>query len=975
MSDTPFPLAEAIASIVDPQVPDIFQGQPTALMEQVTPVTAELLRFWFQRDFVDFRSRNFHEGQRSAILAIIYAHEVVQAPDLEALYREIAGEALLDGDTLGEVGRTENTHPKYAAKMATGTGKTWVLSALLIWQYLNHRANPTDPRFTANFLLVAPGLIVYDRLLDSFQGRLRDGTREFETSDIFNDQELFIPDNYRDLVFAFVQSSVVTKFDIGRKVTSGGVIALTNWHLLAGVEDPDFVPEVGSSGDAIDARSAVNSFFSLAPGVSKGNALSVLDRRYERGGPLDWLAGLPSLMVFNDEAHHLHTIKRGEQLDAVVWQQSLNAIAANKGTSFVQVDFSATPFNESGSGAKRKRSYFKHIVVDFPLATAMSAGLVKGLVLDKRKDVAALPLDFNAERDAAGKVVGLSNGQRTMIRAGLTKLRMLETSFEAINPNNRPKLMIICEETAVTSHVEDFLKAEGFSADEILAVDSNKKGEMSAEEWTSTRERLFDVDRHERPKIIVSVLMLREGFDVNNICVIVPLRANQAQILLEQTIGRGLRLMWRDDPQIKELKAEARKQIALREEPTNFFDLLFIVEHPAFSHFYDELLKDGLAIEVGDAEISANATGDLELVELQDGFEKYDFDIPMMIRDSEEELRSPVLDPYQLPVSRIPFADAKRFVGTGDRFISEDAATKTQFGDYRVNGGVMTATGYNDFLSRLTVRVTEALGGKRSEITKNQKKYNSFARYPVLVAFRPQLLGWIDTYIRERFFGQVVDPLANENWRVLLTDMVTNELAGNIASALVRSLTEETITVAEVRYRKLSEVTSISVRTNFSVPVVKCIYPRLPFPSRSGQLERKFIEWVNNDTHVEAFCKVSEYKHTFLQRPYLKIDGMPARYSPDFLVRTANEVFIVETKAETSMSDANVERKQLAAIAWCEQINRLEPEQRGYRRWVYVLANEHAVQASINGNERASDLLARIRLRTPDEAIADEQIW
>ena len=56
------------------------------------------------------------------------------------------------------------------------------------------------------------------------------------------------------------------------------------------------------------------------------------------------------------------------------------------------------------------------------------------------------------------------------------------------------------------------------------------------------------------PKVIVSVLMLREGFDVNNICVIVPLRSSQAQILLEQTIGRGLRLMWRGDEQIDELK-------------------------------------------------------------------------------------------------------------------------------------------------------------------------------------------------------------------------------------------------------------------------------------------------------------------------------------------------------------------------------------------------------------------------------------
>ncbi|TFB73644.1 restriction endonuclease subunit R [Cryobacterium flavum] len=944
-------------------------------MEQVTPVTAELIKFWFQQDFCDLRLRNFHSGQRSAILHIIYAHEVLKAANLEDLYREIAGDALLQGETLGEVGRPENRHPKYAAKMATGTGKTWVLNALLIWQYLNHRDDHADKRFTSNFLLVAPGLIVYDRLLDSFLGKERGGARDFQTSDLYLNREIFIPDNQRDAVFGFVESSVVTKQDIGRKVTGGGLIAITNWHLLAGLEDPDFIVATDAPGSDIDAKAVIESFFPVTPGTAQGNALSILDRRHLRGGPLEWLKALPSLMVFNDEAHHIHSLKRGEQIDQVEWQKSLTEIAASKGQSFVQIDFSATPFNETGNGTNKSTKYFKHIVIDFPLPMAMKAGLVKSLALDKRKEIAALPLDFNAERDDRGKVTGLSNGQRTMIRAGLTKLQMLEKSFSDIGPHNRPKLMIICEETSVTPLVEEFLKGEGLSQDDILAVDSNRKGEMSTAEWAETRERLFDVDRRAQPRVILSVLMLREGFDVNNICVIVPLRSSQAQILLEQTIGRGLRLMWRDDEQIDEMKLETRKRIAQKLEPTNYFDVLFIVEHPAFSKFYDELMEEGLAGEVGDPDGSTSVTGDLEIVELRDGFSEFDFHVPMMIRDSEEELKSPILDPYLLPRSKVPFADAKKFVGMGDRFVSVDAETKTQFGDYRVNGGVMTATGYNDFLARLTMRVTEALGGKQSEMTTSAKKYNSLSAFPILQTFRPEIIGWLDTYIRNRFFGAVIDPLANENWRVLLTDMITNELAGNISSALVKSLTEETISIAEVRHRSLSEVPSISVRSSFAVEIAKCIYPKLPIPSHGGGLERKFLLWANNDSKIEALCKISEYKHTFLHRPYLKADGMPARYSPDFLVRTEGDIFVVETKAETSLSDVNVQRKQLAAISWCEQINRLEPEQRGYRRWVYVLIGEQSVATSIAGNERASELLARARLRTIDEQVADEQIW
>src|SRR5690606_37026363 len=192
--------------------------------------------------------------------------------------------------------------------------------------------------------------------------------------------------------------------------------------------------------------------------------------------------------------------------------------------------------------------------------------------------------------------------------------------------------------------------------------------------------------------------MLREGFDVNNICVIVPLRASEASILLEQTIGRGLRLMWRGEPEIEEQKQETRERIAKRLEPTNYFDVLFIVEHPAFSRFYGELLEGGLAIEVGDEGDDTKPTGAAETIGLRDGYEEYDFAIPMIIRDVEEEMKDPSVDPMSLPVSKFPLSLLKSTVGRGDTFVSEDIQTGTQYGDYRVDGGVMTATGYNDYL-------------------------------------------------------------------------------------------------------------------------------------------------------------------------------------------------------------------------------------------------------------------------------------
>lgn len=960
MSRDLFPLATGLSKIINPQIAALQEGRPTELLDEVTDVTAELLKFWFQQDYCDLRVFNFHDGQRTAILNTIYAHEVLGTKRLRDLYEAVAPEAMLEGRTLSEVTRPIHDHPKYAAKMATGTGKTWVLNALLIWQYLNKIADPSDERFTANFLLVAPGLVVYDRLLDSFLGKERDGERHFESSDIFSTQSLFVPDNYIDTVFGFLQSSVVTKADIGRKVTGSGLIAVTNWHLLAGEEDPDFVPDTEAPGTDLDPAAAVESMFPLTPGTAAGNSLDVLDRRFLRGGPLASLVDLPDLCVFNDEAHHIHEIKKSGEVTEVEWQRSLTEIAATKGNHFIQVDFSATPYNQVGSGKSTNREYFPHIIVDFDLNEAMTAGLVKALALDKRKEVASLPLDFKAERDEQKRVVGLSSGQRVMLRAGLTKLKILEDHFAKTDPTKHPKLMVVCEETSVTPHVEEFLKTIGLSDDDILAVDSNRKGEMPKKEWEKVRERLFDIDRHREPKVIVSVLMLREGFDVNNICVIVPLRSSQAQILLEQTIGRGLRLMWRGDEQIDELKRETRERFRKKLEPNNYFDVLFIVEHPAFAQFYEDLLAEGLAGEVGEGGDNVNPSGDLISVELRDGYEQFDISIPLVIRDEEEEMRAPSLDPLSLDSSSYDLSALKWMIGTGDRFISKDAQTGTQYGDYRVDGGVMTATGYNDYLSRMTTRIAEALS---SGITRSAKHYNEISRFPFLQAYRPMLTGWLNTYIRRRLFNQDFDPLDDENWRVLLIDDVAKRIAGVFASALVDTALNQSVEGAEVLYRKFSEVKTISVREHSAVDVTKCIYAKLPIPTKAGGLERTFIHWADDDSKVEALIKVHEYRHDFMRRPYLKADGMPGSYSPDFVVRTAKAVYIVETKAQAALSDENVARKQRAALSWVDQISNLSEDLRLNRTWHYVLLGESTVYDWKNKGAQASDLLEFARIR------------
>lgn len=959
-AEPPLPLAAGLTAKTNQLCIGLEDGVAD-IYDLVTPTTAELLRWWFLADYCATRPYNFHTGQRQAILNTIVAHEVLNAPDLVLLYRAVAPDALLEGKRLNEVSQAKHGHPKYCLKMATGTGKTWVMQALMIWSLLNKTAAQSegidDTRFTRHFLIVAPGLIVYERLLDALLGKQRVGGRDFATSDMARYAELFIPEGQRELVFGFVRGNVCEKQEIGVKATGNGLIAIANWHALAEGEE-EAEPEFDAPGALADPQQVIAEVLPLTPGKSAGNALETLDRRYARGGILDYLAGLPALMVFNDEAHHIHEVKKEGEASEVEWQKSLTRIAEKKGRAFVQVDFSATPYNDVGSGKNKRKVYFPHVAVDFDLKSAMRAGLVKSLVLDRRKEIGALPLEFKAERDADGNPT-LAEGQRVMLRAGLQKLKKLETDFAALDSQRHPKMLVVCEDTNVSPLVAQFLRDEGLSDDEVMAIDSGRKAELGEKEWAPVKVRLFDVDRHATPRVIVSVLMLREGFDVNNICVIVPLRSSQAQILLEQTIGRGLRLMWREE-EFADIKRENRDRINAGQEPASLIDILSIVEHPAFQSFYDELMAEGLAGITSEETDGASGTGDMISVGLCEDYGKFDFAIPFILREAEEALERASLDVTSLPpFSVMGKAELKAMLGKGDTFVSQDLQSATLFGDYRVDGAVMSVGGYNDWLARLTRRIGQAL----SQPLPKTRKIAAHHVSPYMQFDTATLAGWLERYIRERLFNEPFDPLADENWRLLLLQPVVEHITEKFALALVESEECAWQGETEVRSRRLSEIAKLTMRESFSLPVAKCIYERLPFPARNGGLERAFIEWAQADAGILAFCKISETRHDFARLRYVKEDGLPAFYSPDFLVRAEEAIYLVETKAQQQTAHPNVQRKLKAATAWCDRINDLAPEHRDNRAWRYVLLGESMFRDWRAKGGRLAELLEFARVR------------
>ena len=904
------------------------------MLQQVTPITADLLNYWLGDARCDQRKVNFHEGQRQAILNILYLHEVLKSKTVLDHYEQIAPDLVPQLD-LAQLAQQKYKIPKYAVKMATGTGKTWVMHALIIWQMLNalHEQQPSG-RFTRNFLIVAPGLIVYERLKDAFCGRQKRGeeSRDFQTNDYWLNQELFLPEMYREEVFSFIQNNTVTKEDgIGRKVTGNGLIALTNWHLFENETEED-----GNDDSDDTAPAIVRDLLPLRPGKAAGNDLNTIDGRVLGGTELEYLSQLSDIMVINDEAHHIHELKRNGEVEEVEWQKGLNAIAQPKGGRFMQVDFSATPFDTRGTGKNLTKHYFPHIVVDFDLPTAMRLGLVKTLLLDHRQELTDLDtLDFHALRDERGKVTGLSDGQRVMLRAGLTKLRKLEADFLATDETKNPKMLVMCEDTNVSPFVVDFLLGEGLNDEDVLRIDSDAKGNVKEKEWEEVETRLFDLDHHKSPKVIVSVLMLREGFDVNNICVIVPLRASNAPILLEQTIGRGLRLMWRE-PEYASIKLEDRKRVLmLHKEPKTYIDMLSIIEHPAFIKFYNELIEGGLAgIDSGDIGSGAGgAIGDIIRVGLKEGYEAYDMTWPVILHDAEEELQEITISPNDLPpFTAFSLETLRHFLATdGETFVSQDVISKTQFGNYRVDANLFTAESYNEYLQKLLRIVTMRMDKERRK-----------GGFPMIQIDGARIVALVDVYIRTRLFGEPFNPFQGNDWKILLAKngVVTQHIVGGLARAIFKMQMATTTTQAVVHKIAFSTVKVLRMRESYSLPLQKTIYERVPYPSHGGGLEKAFAQFIDKDSSVEAFLKIDETQHAFAIVYYIRNDGMLAPYHPDFIVKTKDKVYIIETKGNDKIDDKNVRLKQQSTLQWLHRVNALPQEERMGRQWEYVLLSE-----------------------------------
>jgi len=536
-------------------------------------------------------------------------------------------------------------------------------------------------------------------------------------------------------------------------------------------------------------------------------------------------------------------------------------------------------------------------------------------------------LDVIGHRDAAGKPTELSETQKHMIDIGLAKIEKLQEEFDRLKINKKPVMFLVADQNAEADLITDYIKektdrngipyGDERKGEQVVTIHEGRKNRLSDVGYEKLRNKVFTSDDPNNPtRIIVSVLMLREGFDVHNVCALVVLRRSDSDLLTEQVIGRGIRLMF-TEPEYSQAKIENFQLLEKRQELINSYDLLFVVEHPKYNEIYNQLTEAGAILASGKSiEISLDSKSVLISID-EDKIEDYDVAWPITLSyRTDEEINFQYFSVVELPPYLIPIEQIEP-----TKIIITDYHPDTKFKqDWELEEANFS---YAIFLRNV---VKSIIGTSRRNVW--------LSRYSV------ELAGIVDQYVSEFLFGRQIDFEENSNAQHLrnqqLFDFVVKEVRTRLMKFIQNLKANDEI---EAQWARLSNFKDMKVRMERSIPTTKCLYPYVDFPYRGG-FERTFTEdQLENDSMVEAYIKLNQYVHGF-SIPYINSMGHLVPYYPDFIVKTKDFMLIVETKSEKdARTDIDVKRKAMAAEQRCREISRVKtvPPVEQPKQWKYIL--------------------------------------
>jgi type III restriction enzyme len=803
----------------------------------ITATTRILFNHWF---YTDHKSRfKYHPFQQEAIETLVYLFEVQKQRSQKELLESFCAPA-----TRGQLRLLQHDQfARYCVKMATGSGKTKVMALAMLWHYFNAVSEGSD-EYARTFLLVAPNVIVYERLHSDFAG-----------GRIFRADPMIPP----ELELYWNEFSVYMR-DQGERASSNGALYLTNIQQL--------YERTEKSGGEPDAMLGV---LGAAPKASKAQAEDLAQRIAARGG---------RVLVINDEAHHVHDEE--SEWNSVVRRLHEKAPLAS------QLDFSATPRHSKGT-------LFTWIVFDYPLKQAIIDNIVKLPIKGVTSGIQEQPSDIASVRYQA------------FLTAGVERWKEYRTQLEPLS--KKPILFVMLNDTKDADDVGDWLRTkypEQFGGDKLQIIHTRNTGEVTEKDLQTARQLVRDVDEEHSPiNCIVSVLMLREGWDVQNVTVIIGLRpfSSKANILPEQAIGRGLRLMFRG----------AGSTPAYKER-------VDVIGNKAFLEFIEQLEREE-DLQLGTFEVGKDK---LQITTIAPDMEKLDKDIAI-------PQLSPILTRKKTLAEEIASLNVHKFQNPILPRKEKDAASQTfHYEGYDII--TLQKEIERDYSIPAPQTAEEVIGYYARRIAQDVKLPSQFAA----------LVPKVREFLEEKAFGENVD---------LSTPPMIKAISSNIAQYVtvkefVKALRE--VVVEELEPQLLHEGRKLSETPPFpySRPTMEASKTVFNLVQCDNDFEKKFACFLQDASDIERFAKLPERFGFSIE--YTDSVGNLRYYEPDFVaVTTDGTHFLLETKGR---EDLDVKHKDRAAALWSENATQLTEI-----TWRYLIVHQKEY-AALQADE-FSDLL------------------
>ena len=809
-----------------------------------SPTSRSLLNWWFKAphlmpqadgSMAEFR---YFFAQQEAVETIVYLYDAARVKDKYDLMR-------FDSTGAVSAGMFDETWRRFVVKMATGTGKTKVLSLVLAWSYF-HKLYEPDSELARNFLVITPNIIVLDRIYKDFQG-----LRIFFADPVVPDNG-FDGRNWRD----DFQLNLHVQDEVRVTVPTGNIF-LTNIHRVYAGND---VPPSADDDNTMD-------YF-----LGKRPTGATTDSKVDLGMIV---RDIDELVVLNDEAHHIHD-------KSLAWFKSIedihNRLLQKGGSLSLQVDVTATPKHNNGA-------IFVQTVSDYPLVEAISQNVVKHPVLPDAPSRAKL-----VERQSSKYTEKYSD----YIDLGVIEWRKAYAEHEKLG--KKSILFVMTDDTRNCDEVAEYLAGRYPDLkDAVLVIHTKNNGEISEavsgkkkEELERLRKQANRIDEPDSPyQAIVSVLVLKEGWDVRNVTTVVGLRAYSAKssILPEQTLGRGLRKMY---------SGETEEKVS-------------VVGTDAFMDFVESIQAEGVQLEhaaMGEGtQPKAPLVVEVDREKDVEALEALDIEIPVLTPHVYREYAHLAgLDVVGMEYPRLPY-----------RQFSEEERRKIIFKDLTTGQEAHTT-----FLDPAGVADYRSVIGYFAQ---------TIIREMRLVSGYDVLFGKIKAFVQTEMFDRAVELEEPNTLRNLSEITATKKLTETFKKA-INDLTVQNVNGAEIRDTiKLSDTRPFVAKDRAHLRPKKSVFNRI---IGDNSFELEFAQSLEEWEDVTAYAK--NYFAVRFKLDYVNADGDISNYYPDFIVkRSDGSVFIIETKGREEL---DVPLKMARLKEWCRDVNQLQSES-GYD-FVYV---------------------------------------